>query len=344
MLVHADTIYSKAILLIVWVCIWVQVDDAVCLFKWVSSSADMMYCGGWLKQSVQYYAKSWLPARAIVMDCIVKRKEADSTGEIMVLKHFCPVRVSLSYHYFPYHCCANSCLLETLNIWYVLTVTVVVHDFCAVEAALSWAWGGVKDRANHKICTVRGNTHPPYFVLISFSEHFTREHWIWFYLDSCSTLLVWVIICMQLGLLTQTWTLFVDLSVHLHVLPSWVSIGLYCPLGPRRESFWSEDCIHLSWQWWSFLCARTSCFFLLLQDDRSKGWRVQAVAVAPGRFESRLPLPAVWRGLRDEELSKESGIEGGVFVHMSGFIGGNKTFEGALAMAKVALIIQPQPT
>lgn len=78
---------------------------------------------------------------------------------------------------------------------------------------------------------------------------------------------------------------------------------------------------------------------LMFQDDRSKGWRVQAVSVAPDRFESRKALPAQWRGLRDEELSKESGIPGCVFVHMSGFIGGNQTFEGALAMAKAALKI-----
>jgi uncharacterized UPF0160 family protein len=69
---------------------------------------------------------------------------------------------------------------------------------------------------------------------------------------------------------------------------------------------------------------------------------VQAVSVGPGSFESRLPLPAVWRGLRDEELSKECGIDGGVFVHMSGFIGGNKTYEGALAMAKKALAMRVQ--
>lgn len=74
-----------------------------------------------------------------------------------------------------------------------------------------------------------------------------------------------------------------------------------------------------------------------LQDDRGKQWRVQAVAVSPERFESRKPLPAQWRGLRDDELSKESSIPGGVFVHMSGFIGGNQTFEGALAMARAAL-------
>ncbi|KAK4423122.1 hypothetical protein Salat_1894800 [Sesamum alatum] len=77
--------------------------------------------------------------------------------------------------------------------------------------------------------------------------------------------------------------------------------------------------------------------YVIYQDDRSNNWRVQAVKIAPDKFESRKALPAQWRGLRDDELSKESGIPGGVFVHMSGFIGGNQTYEGALAMAKAAL-------
>ncbi|KAJ6943750.1 hypothetical protein NC652_009256 [Populus alba x Populus x berolinensis] len=77
--------------------------------------------------------------------------------------------------------------------------------------------------------------------------------------------------------------------------------------------------------------------YVLYQDDRSKQWRVQAVAKSPDSFESRKPLPAQWRGLRDDELSRESQIPGGVFVHMSGFIGGNQSFEGALAMAGAAL-------
>lgn len=74
-----------------------------------------------------------------------------------------------------------------------------------------------------------------------------------------------------------------------------------------------------------------------MQDDRGKQWRVQAVAVSPDRFESRKPLPARWRGLRDDELSKEAGIPGCVFVLMSGFIGGNQSYAGALAMARAAL-------
>ena len=50
----------------------------------------------------------------------------------------------------------------------------------------------------------------------------------------------------------------------------------------------------------------------------------------------RLSLPEEWRGLRDEELSVKSGIPNCIFVHATGFIGGNKTKEGALQMAKRA--------
>ncbi|GFS44466.1 metal-dependent protein hydrolase [Actinidia rufa] len=77
--------------------------------------------------------------------------------------------------------------------------------------------------------------------------------------------------------------------------------------------------------------------YVLYQDDRGKQWRVQAVAISPDKFESRKPLPSQWRGLRDEELSNESGIPGCVFVHMSGFIGGNQSYEGVMAMARAAL-------
>lgn len=67
------------------------------------------------------------------------------------------------------------------------------------------------------------------------------------------------------------------------------------------------------------------------------GWRIQAVPKAITSFESRKALPEIWRGVRDEKLSELTGIPGGVFVHASGFIAGNKTKEGALAMANKAL-------
>lgn len=73
-------------------------------------------------------------------------------------------------------------------------------------------------------------------------------------------------------------------------------------------------------------------------------WRVQCVSVSESSFESRKPLPEAWRGVRDQDLdgvmaseAEKAGQpklpEGAVFVHASGFIGGHKTREGAMAMA-----------
>jgi len=66
-------------------------------------------------------------------------------------------------------------------------------------------------------------------------------------------------------------------------------------------------------------------------------WRIRAVSRSAEGFELRKPLPEAWRGVRDEQLDQVTGIPGCVFVHASGFIGGNKTYDGALAMAKAAL-------
>ena len=77
-------------------------------------------------------------------------------------------------------------------------------------------------------------------------------------------------------------------------------------------------------------------------------WRIQCVPVTESSFESRKPLPDTWRGVRDEDLdgilaaeAEKQGAEkipeGAIFVHASGFIGGHKTREGALAMAVKSL-------
>lgn len=77
--------------------------------------------------------------------------------------------------------------------------------------------------------------------------------------------------------------------------------------------------------------------YVLYPDDRSANWRLRAVAVSPYRFDSRKPLPHPWRGLENDKLSDVTGIPGCIFVHMSGFIGGNRRYDGALAMARASL-------
>lgn len=76
--------------------------------------------------------------------------------------------------------------------------------------------------------------------------------------------------------------------------------------------------------------------YVLYEDDRGT-WRMQTVSKQPSSFESRLPLPEKWRGLRDAELDRVARIDHCTFVHASGFTGGNRTYAGALAMVNAAL-------
>ena len=78
-------------------------------------------------------------------------------------------------------------------------------------------------------------------------------------------------------------------------------------------------------------------FIYVLYPDDMGFWRIHAVPEYPGSFNTRMSLPEDWRGLRDLELSTASNIPNSIFVHANGFIGGNKTYEGALNMAQRSL-------
>lgn len=75
----------------------------------------------------------------------------------------------------------------------------------------------------------------------------------------------------------------------------------------------------------------------VLYTDQNGAWRIQCVPLRLGCFDNRLSILEDWRGVRDEELSKKSGIAGCIFVHAGGFIGGNKTYDGVLEMARICL-------
>lgn len=78
--------------------------------------------------------------------------------------------------------------------------------------------------------------------------------------------------------------------------------------------------------------------YVLYAESSEPGakWRIQATSDGDS-FESKKALPEKWRGIRDEALDSVCGVNGCVFVHASGFIGGNKTKEGALEMARLAV-------
>lgn len=64
------------------------------------------------------------------------------------------------------------------------------------------------------------------------------------------------------------------------------------------------------------------------------GWNFQGIPVSSDAFEVRCKVPEAWLGKRDEELQEATGIADAMFVHPGGFIGGAKSFEGAMKMAQ----------
>ncbi|VDO27296.1 unnamed protein product [Onchocerca flexuosa] len=78
--------------------------------------------------------------------------------------------------------------------------------------------------------------------------------------------------------------------------------------------------------------------YVIYKDNTNAHWRVQAIPISEKQpFQNRLPLPKAWRGLRDAELTEIADIPGCTFVHPTGFIGGNKSLQGVLEMARKSL-------
>ena len=71
--------------------------------------------------------------------------------------------------------------------------------------------------------------------------------------------------------------------------------------------------------------------------DSNGSWRIQSVPLSSHSFDLRRALPDQWRGLRDKALDEMCGIDGCIFIHASGFIGGHTTRAGALELGKKAL-------
>lgn len=88
--------------------------------------------------------------------------------------------------------------------------------------------------------------------------------------------------------------------------------------------------------WQDIICAYPEPQLVVFQDV-SGDWRLQAVPTEPGAFTNRCPLPQAWRGLNAEQLDQVTGLTGTVFCHAGGFIAGAKSKETALQMATLAL-------
>ena len=78
----------------------------------------------------------------------------------------------------------------------------------------------------------------------------------------------------------------------------------------------------------------------VVSPDTQAKWHVNTVPDYPGSFNNRKSLPLAWAGLDAEELDGVVGLEGCVFCHRGRFVAGHKTKDGAMEMARLALLDQ----
>lgn len=68
-------------------------------------------------------------------------------------------------------------------------------------------------------------------------------------------------------------------------------------------------------------------------------WAVETVPISKDTTKTKVSLPKKWRGKRDADLAKVSGVPDAVFCHSTGFLGGAKSKNGAIRMAELAIKI-----
>lgn len=77
--------------------------------------------------------------------------------------------------------------------------------------------------------------------------------------------------------------------------------------------------------------------FVIYPDSDGDQYQIKTVPVEAGSFTARMDLPEPWAGLREGELAAVTGVADSVFCHLNLFIGGARSFEGAVRLAELAL-------
>ncbi|WBS03663.1 MYG1 family protein [Pseudoduganella sp. SL102] len=77
--------------------------------------------------------------------------------------------------------------------------------------------------------------------------------------------------------------------------------------------------------------------FVLSHSIAENRYMLHTIPVSPESFAARADLPAPWAGLRDAELAAVTGVADATFCHNGRFIAAARSYEGAYAMAMLAL-------
>ena len=77
--------------------------------------------------------------------------------------------------------------------------------------------------------------------------------------------------------------------------------------------------------------------FVVGHSIAEQRYLLHTVPASPDSFAARADLPAPWAGLRDAELAAVTGVPDATFCHNGRFIAAAKSYEGARALASLAL-------
>jgi uncharacterized UPF0160 family protein len=90
---------------------------------------------------------------------------------------------------------------------------------------------------------------------------------------------------------------------------------------------------------WKRLSEFPEPVFAVYYNNKYNDWKIESIPVQVSTFEARKHAPESWRGLRDEDLQKITGVSDAKFCHPSGFLFGAASKTGALELAKKALLM-----
>ena len=77
--------------------------------------------------------------------------------------------------------------------------------------------------------------------------------------------------------------------------------------------------------------------YVVYPSTDMKIWKILATRIGLQNMESKKPFPENWRGLRDEELQKVTGISSASFCHNSGFYCVAEKRQDAVELAKLSI-------
>ena len=90
--------------------------------------------------------------------------------------------------------------------------------------------------------------------------------------------------------------------------------------------------------WKDFVVNFPEPLFVVYPSFKGDLWHAQTVPVENDAFKSRKALPQSWAGKRDADLVEITGVDDAVFCHNKSFLAVAGSKEGAIALAKEAVI------